>query len=478
MRRILIPLILGISLRAQVTQRSPATVFRGAGAPGSIPASRFGDIYVNTSSSVTYICTDPTSSCSGVSTGEWVLSSGSPGGSNGQIQYNNSGVFGGIATTGSGSAVLATSPTLTTPNLGTPSTVTLTNATDVSTTPTALQIPRLNSGSELVLPGSSILITGGCTTTPSPPASGKFTYYCDSADSNRFKRIDSSGTVVTVEGTTVYLGDPGSNGVIKRTALNTTAPAVPSVDYYAPGSPIADADIAQSSVTQHQAALSIAASQIPSGDKVGTDAKLVTASAKGTTGNCAQWTSTGLGDAGAACGSGSGSVTGLYSGVLNFGSIADGSCSELTFSGSGATANMPLALSLPSGLDAGVVGTAFVSAADTVSVRLCNFSGASVDPASATYYVRNLDSLGYLSGSNTINPSALADGSCATAGTITVTGATTGDNVAPGWPSTLDAGVVGTMFVSASDTVSVRLCNWSGVTVDVASSTFKAGITK
>lgn len=40
-----------------------------------------------------------------------------PGGSNGFIQYNNSGHFGGIATTGSGSAVLGTSPSLATPTV-------------------------------------------------------------------------------------------------------------------------------------------------------------------------------------------------------------------------------------------------------------------------------------------------------------------------------------------------------------------------
>jgi hypothetical protein len=139
---------------------------------------------------------------------------------------------------------------------------------------------------------------------------------------------------------------------------------------------------------------------------------------------------------------------------------------------------MALALALPGALDAGLIGTAFVSAADTITVRLCNLSGAEVNPASATFYARNLDSLGYLMGSATINPPAIPDGTCSSVGNITVTGATSGDNVAAGWPSMLDAGVIGSMFVSASDTVTVRICNWSGASIDVASSTFKAGITK
>lgn len=54
---------------------------------------------------------------------------GNPGGTNGQIQFNNNGVFGGITPTGTGNVVKATSPTLVTPALGTPSTLVLTNAT-------------------------------------------------------------------------------------------------------------------------------------------------------------------------------------------------------------------------------------------------------------------------------------------------------------------------------------------------------------
>jgi hypothetical protein len=52
------------------------------------------------------------------------------GGSNGKIEYNNSGVVGELTTTGSGTVVaLATSPNFTTPVLGTPTSGTLTNCT-------------------------------------------------------------------------------------------------------------------------------------------------------------------------------------------------------------------------------------------------------------------------------------------------------------------------------------------------------------
>ena len=47
---------------------------------------------------------------------------------------------------------------------------------------------------------------------------------------------------------------------------------------------------------------------------------------------------------------------------------------------------------------------------------------------------------------------------------MTVTGANAGDAVAPGWPA-LPAGVFGIMMVSGTNTVTVRLCNLSGLGV-------------
>lgn len=55
------------------------------------------------------------------------------GGTDGRIEFNNAGVLGEKATSGSGSVILDTSPTLTTPNLGTPTALVLTNATGTPT---------------------------------------------------------------------------------------------------------------------------------------------------------------------------------------------------------------------------------------------------------------------------------------------------------------------------------------------------------
>lgn len=62
--------------------------------------------------------------------------------------------------------------------------------------------------------------------------------------------------------------------------------------------------------------------------------------------------------------------------------------------------------------------------------------------------------------------------------TMTVTGAATGDAVFIGLPSTINTGLVATGFVSATNTVAIRLHNTSGGSIDPASSTFRAVVAK
>ena len=81
------------------------------------------------------------------------------------------------------------------------------------------------------------------------------------------------------------------------------------------------------------------------------------------------------------------------------------------------------------------------------------------------------------SGSATLNFGAIGDGDTADL-TFTVTGAVVNDKVAPSWPSTLNAGLVASMFVSATNTVTVRLANLSGAPIDPASATYGAQIVR
>ena len=74
-----------------------------------------------------------------------------------------------------------------------------------------------------------------------------------------------------------------------------------------------------------------------------------------------------------------------YSASLDFAEIAAHSCAELTISATGAAGNNAIAASWPAALESGLVGMMRVSAADVVTVRLCNVTASAVDPASRTY---------------------------------------------------------------------------------------------
>ena len=72
----------------------------------------------------------------------------------------------------------------------------------------------------------------------------------------------------------------------------------------------------------------------------------------------------------------------------------------------------------------------------------------------------------------------IAAGSCAAEQTFPLAGAVPGDEIAPGWPGGLEAGLIGMMRVTTAGTVSVRICNLSGAPVDPASATFSARLVR
>lgn len=80
-------------------------------------------------------------------------------------------------------------------------------------------------------------------------------------------------------------------------------------------------------------------------------------------------------------------VTLTGSATLDFGSIAGAGAADLTITVTGAASGDPVALGLPTAPAAGIAFNAFVSAADTVTVRAMNYTAGSVDPPSATYEV-------------------------------------------------------------------------------------------
>ena len=104
-----------------------------------------------------------------------------------------SGGTGSTTSTGSGSVVLATSPTLTTPNLGTPSAATLTNATGLPlSTGVTGQLPLANGGT-----GANLV----------DPNADRILFWDDSAGSTAFL---ATGTGLTISGTTISADNNGT----------------------------------------------------------------------------------------------------------------------------------------------------------------------------------------------------------------------------------------------------------------------------
>lgn len=73
--------------------------------------------------------------------------------------------------------------------------------------------------------------------------------------------------------------------------------------------------------------------------------------------------------------------------TIDFSSINAGSVGTSTVTVDGAVANDIVNLGPPSGIESGLMWSAFVSADDTVTIRLYNTTGSPIDPASATWVV-------------------------------------------------------------------------------------------
>jgi len=71
---------------------------------------------------------------------------------------------------------------------------------------------------------------------------------------------------------------------------------------------------------------------------------------------------------------------------LTFGAIASNGIASQTVTVTGATAGQSVMLGPPAAIEASLTWSGFVSATDTVTIRLHNTSGGSITPAVATWY--------------------------------------------------------------------------------------------
>jgi hypothetical protein len=142
----------GYSLSGTPTDNAPGVVYVAAGKTVTFPLSL---TFPSSAGTNGYKLTTD-----GATTLSWTAdNAGAPGGSNTQVQYNNNGVFGGYAISGTGNVAMTTSPQFTTPSLGAATADTINGATITAGGSGTL---TLGSGS-ITISGNSPINTGGGT---------------------------------------------------------------------------------------------------------------------------------------------------------------------------------------------------------------------------------------------------------------------------------------------------------------------------
>lgn len=147
---------------------------------------------------------------------------GTPGGTNTQVQYNNSGSFGGIT----GATTNGTTLTLVAPVLGTPASVTLTNATGLPIS----GITGLGTGVGSAL-GTSLSNAGGITSTIASGTAALGVGAISSGTCATVVTVSATNVVTTDTLTASFNGDPTSTtGYIPSTSGMLTIIGYPTLN--------------------------------------------------------------------------------------------------------------------------------------------------------------------------------------------------------------------------------------------------------
>jgi hypothetical protein len=120
---------------------------------------------------------------------------------------------------------------------------------------------------------------------------------------------------------------------------------------------------------------------------------------------------------------------------------------------------------------ANVCVTSWVSAPNTVSVRVQNETGGKIDPTGGSLRCAVLREVGDYMNAMTYDPPTLADAAGVTT-TVSLPGVKLGDFVVASFSQDL-RGILMTSYVSAADTVSIRFQNQTGGVIELASGTLR-----
>jgi hypothetical protein len=194
-----------------------------------------------------------------------------------------------------------------------------------------------------------------------------------------------------------------------------------------------------------------------------------TATALSTTGSAGQfwannntWQTPAGGGGGGLSGSGTGAV------AWDPGSLAPGEYETKDVTVSGAVVGAPVATGFSVPLTTGMMLTSAVSAGNTVTATLWNFANSTQDLGAGT--LTSIVVPTALTGSVAWNPANLASGNYATQD-VTVTGATAGMVTVVAISEVLPAGMILTASITAADTATVLLWNFSGSDQNIAATT-------